>query len=130
MLVANNDLSTFYQKGIINQESITILPGKSLTLDVPISKISNSNIPGRQKIMVQYRYDGSEAIITVSKSIWYVPLYSLVILAIITAGLSILAIKLKKRFWPKKPKYLVNSNKKQIPIRDQTDGEKIIVRKG
>lgn len=135
--VTAQDKSKLFNKGIINQESFTIFPGKSITLEVPLNTVTRSYLPGKQQVIAQYRIEGTDDIKTITKTILYIPSY-LYIFLIGVIIIAVVVIRHLKRPRLKKEVSIVaydkaktnNSKQKQIVIRDQTDGEKISVRKG
>ncbi len=132
-VVTNQKGNVLYKKGVINQESFTILPQKSLTLDVPLATVAHSLLPSQQKVLVQYRFDGSDDIQTVAKSIIFVPAYLYAVILLLAISIVLLATKARKKTkFPKKQqsgKKPPESPEKKIVIRDGTDGEKIPVRR-
>lgn len=140
IVVTNASNETFYQKGIINQESFTLLPGKSLRFEIPLQKLEQTLLPSRQKVVIQYRYDGSEQITSISKIIVIVPFYIFIILIalIIVVGYGVKTKKIRLRIRrPKKQKKAALEldahdapAKKRIIVQDKSDGEKIPIHRG
>lgn len=133
VVVASSNLQQIYKRGIINQESIMILPDKSLRINVPLITTANSWIPTKHQLIVQYRYDGSEEIKTYKQSFLYIPFYVfiLLILLIIMAYYGVKNVrKRKKRPIPSIVKSQPMPPTKRIIVHDKTDGEKITVNRG
>lgn len=59
--------------GIINNESVRVLPETYRRLTVPLKSVSSSWKPGRYTLKVQYHYDGLERTATKSVSFYYFP---------------------------------------------------------
>lgn len=140
IVVVNTNNETFYEKGIINQESFTLLPGKSLSFEIPLQKLRQTFLPSRQKVIIQYRYDGSEQITSISKTILIVPFYMFVILIalIIAVGYCVKTKKIrlpihrssKQKKAPIKLDIPDTPAKKRIIVQDKSDGEKIPIHRG
>jgi hypothetical protein len=47
-------------KGIINPDSLLVLPGATRQLMTSLQPVANSNVPGQYKITAHYRYDGTD----------------------------------------------------------------------
>jgi len=140
IVVVNANNETFYQKGVINQESFTLLPGKSLRFEIPLQKLKQTFLPSRQKVVIQYRYDGSEQITSISKTIVVVPFYIFIILAaliiVVGYGVKTKKIRLRIRRVKKQKKAALGLDtpgvpaKKRIIVQDKSDGEKIPIHRG
>lgn len=134
-VVSTIDNNNLYQKGVINKESLTVYPGKEVKLEVPLLNVKSAIKPSHQNIIVQYRFDGSDDIKSVTKTIWYIPIYIYILVLVIFLLCLIVFILLNKRKNNKRIKYSAQSpavvkNEKKIKINDNTDGEKITVRRG
>ena len=140
IVVVNANNETFYRKGVINQESFTLLPGKSLRFEIPLQKLKQTFLPSRQKVVIQYRYDGSEQITSISKTIVVVPFYIFIILAaliiVVGYGVKTKKIRLRIRRVKKQKKAALGLDtpgvpaKKRIIVQDKSDGEKIPIHRG
>ena len=133
VLVTNQSLAIFYKKGIINQESFTLLPNKIIRLNIPLQKIQSSFLPSRQKVILQYRYDGSEQVQTIVKQIVYIPIFAVITLILVLLLIVIIAKKFrnrKKKITYETTQKLAEVHKKRIIVQDKTDGEKIAVHRG
>ena len=133
----NQKQTIIYQKGVVNQESISLMPGKSVNLEVPLNMVKRAYLPSRQKVVVQYRYDGSDYITTSTKELLYIPRYLYFVVLLLVIGLFLLLKNHKKLIRKKKiikttrqSNNSKNSIRKKIVVEDQNDGEKIPVRKG
>lgn len=146
ILTMDSTRKQMFAKGIVNSESMTLMPGRTLTFAIPMQKISESLLPKRLTYFVQYRFDGSDDIQTkVVKSI-YLPIALVMALCFIV--LFLLAITYfiyknrKRRKFSKKhdltisnetkvaDKLINNSVGKKIAIHDAADGDKITVKRG
>lgn len=126
VLVTSKNLTAFYRKGVVNQESITLLPNKYIKLEVPLAKVANSFLPNRQKIMIQYRYEGTEQVQTIVKTILFVPIYIfLIIVVVLLAMVWFFRIVIQKRKIGNRKKEILP--KKRIIVQDKAEGEKIPV---
>lgn len=69
-------------RGVINQESSSILPETFRLFPVSLKKMALGFLPGRYKILVQYRFDGQTDLITESQTINFIPGLDVLIIAI------------------------------------------------
>lgn len=83
-------------RGIINSRSLPMLPGTSLTIHVPVTRLARIWTPQRLTTVIAYHPDSSETITTVKKSQFYIPPIYLLILPLLY-GLYALAA----RRWPR-----------------------------
>ena len=129
--VTNKDKSSFYKKGTINQESITVFPGKSMTISSQLTILQKSWLPSKQKVVVQYRFDGLDDVQTAEKTFVYIPwVYFVIPFAVAAAIVFIYRLytgrrRKKLRDTPIDTKQAKTS--KKISVRDYYDGEKITV---
>lgn len=140
----NIDQSVYYQKGIVNQESLMILPGKTLNTEVVLRTIKPPILPSHQKVILQYRFDGTDEIKTVEKYIWVIPyiwyIFGVCLIAFVIIGIKLIRkIKVKQRKQKRRlieavkhpiiEQKIINQPQKKILVQDHNDGEKIRVRK-
>jgi hypothetical protein len=76
-------------KGIINDDSGIILPQTFRQYHVPLQKVVASNLPGRYKVKIDFRFDGISQFRTYQQTFTYLPVGSMVIIIIAIAGLVI-----------------------------------------
>lgn len=129
--VTSADKSVFYKKGVINQESITIFPGKNITTETVLTIVEKSWLPAKQKVVVQYRFDDLDNIQTAEKTILYVPWVYYLLPILLVAAVVFITKFVKKRRRSKHIKTQANTaatkNKTQIKVRDDYEGVKITV---
>jgi hypothetical protein len=112
LTIGNAGLETVYAKGIVNEGSLSFMPSKQLSIDVPISNLARKWLPGRQTVNVQYRTEGDGKIQTYEATVLYSPsLYLLVPLAIIVVAGFVL-----RRRWPIKSKKRRTSASEVAPL--------------
>ena len=132
VLVTSQNLKTFYSKGIVNQESFTLLPAKYIKLTTPLIKVNSGLLPSQQKIIIQYRYDGTDQVQTIVRSLWHVPHIFIIVLALLPIG-AVLVFRQRIRRHTgseQQPREQPPQLKKRIIVQDKTDGEKIPVNRG
>lgn len=73
--VRSSDGLTELFKGIANQQSLTLLPGRQAVYDVALTSLPASRlwVPQRLQLIAQYRFDGSAEAQSLTRSFWYVP---------------------------------------------------------
>lgn len=59
-------------RGIINTDSSLVLPESTRLFQTPLFKTGHSWLPGRYRVLVQYRSDGSSSLSSYQASFWYV----------------------------------------------------------
>ena len=69
--------------GIINSESAIILPESSRMLPVELSSRDMAYMPGRYRIITQYRYDGRDDFSTSEESHWFFPTATVAVMMIV-----------------------------------------------
>jgi len=85
-------------RGIINQESALILPETFRVFPTKMREIATAFIPGRYKLSVDYRYDGSDNFTTEQQNIFVIPVIDVwVILIIITIIYAYFKIKKRRK---------------------------------
>ncbi len=141
IVVGSNNVDAYVAKGVINTESQPLFPGKTIVLDVPMKKIAKVLIPTKVHIIYQYRFDGTDQIITTAHQAVIIPplfIVFLLMIAIITTVLLRYSWKHRRRKnrTDKKPKEGAAQPREQkqatpikkIAVKDATDGDKITVR--
>jgi hypothetical protein len=73
-------------RGIINQASSPLLPGITRTFDLTLTPSGIPLWPGLYMVQAQYRYDGSDRVQTVSKSVFYPGLLGILAIALVIFG--------------------------------------------
>ena len=88
-------------QGTLNIDSAIILPQTNRSLLAKMHSVGRSELPGRYKLNVEYRRDGSETLTTSNLNFYYAPptsIYVTIILLILTATLiSISRFRIHKR---------------------------------
>lgn len=76
-------------RGVINTDSSFILPESFRRLQVATLPLARAWLPGRYRLAVQYRYDGSNQVTTWEKSFWLLPsdlVWTLAVVALALGG--------------------------------------------
>lgn len=60
-------------QGTVNVESAEILPDSYRQIRIGLNSTRPTWLPGRYKLQMQYRYDGTSDVINVDKTIWLIP---------------------------------------------------------
>lgn len=87
------------KRGIINAESSMVLPETFRVIPVELKESSFAFLPGRYKLIVQYRYDGKDDFVKVEQSFYCIPviaLVSILVLGGLTGGI-VWAVRLRKQ---------------------------------
>ncbi len=64
---------TLVSNGVGNTQSYPLLPGKQLTGDASLTRLTRIWLPHKLTLQVTYRADGATATSVVSRSFWYIP---------------------------------------------------------
>jgi hypothetical protein len=83
-------------RGIINSQSLPMLPGTVLTVQVPVVRLARIWTPQKLTTVIAYHPDSSETIETVEKSQYYIPPIYLLLLPLLYGLYKVVA-----RRWPR-----------------------------
>jgi hypothetical protein len=111
LTVSDNKLNVIYQKGILNEASLSVWPNKQLTMDMPVKTIISSWWPGWRTVTLQYRSTDTEEVQSFSTSLLYLPTGELVAAGLILIICGWLAIKYRKNL----KRLFKQSTKKVVP---------------
>ena len=73
VLIGNPQMSIINQRAVINQESLSVLPGQELKLNIDLTRQNKVWFPQKQNLSLEYRYDGTDTIQTLNIQLWIVP---------------------------------------------------------
>lgn len=96
---------------VVNQESIRAPSGQSIQVQAKFTS-TRYYLPGKYTLIAQYRYEGSEELLTYRKTMVIIPLLSILAALAFIVLASISFVLIKKRFVKKR-------NKASIPERSQ-----------
>jgi hypothetical protein len=144
LTISGNSLNTIYKKGVVNEGSQSVFPLKQLTLDTSLTKVNNRWLPGRQKVTLQYRVEGQDALKTYEAKIMYIPNFYWLILAILLVAARFtynyrkntrkkhykLVVKKAKNEPKTASKSVPKKSVKKIIVSDDTQEQKISPNKG
>ena len=134
--VSDKQINTIYQKGVVNEASLTVFPTKEVVLQTDLNTIKHQWLPSKRVVTLQYRYDGSSNANTLSKSIWIVP-NELWVIAVVLMMASGWLIRRRNKVKSRHRLKLAPGNKdkkvapkpKKIEITDESDEQNITLRR-
>lgn len=85
------------KRGIINEQSAIVLPDSSRQLNVQLSTVLRSWLPGRYKVVIEYRYDGQQATQTKTLHFFYLNVLHALLVGLVLASAVTLLVSRKLR---------------------------------